>query len=566
MDLFWVHFPHANPFIVHIESTALGFDDPPVVVQETKNPASSKAAQTFNVPMIEETAPGFTNVPESIKPAVQHTSQQPPANPAPNSPSENHNGDGSPAQGPNAPEPTQHTVGTIGTAPVVIGPSSVVVVGGQTVTPGGPPITVGGNPVSLVPSGTAIVVGTKTSNLPQVAVPQTQPRPPPIITVGSTTLTANAATQFFVGPGQTLTPGGTATIGGQVVSLGSSANFVVVGGSTQALAGPAAVITQAPSIVVGGSTVFANPGSSFVFGGQTLAPGQQITVDGTQISLAPEGTVAVINGVSSTLSAAIIPARPSITVGGSVITASPDGSFTIDNQVLSPGQVITVSGTTLSLGPSASFIVVNGVTSALANPAAQITAPPLTIGNGVFTAQPGSGTTYIIGDHTLTPGGAITVGDTTISLAPGATALIINGQTTYLNPSAPITNPPLLTIGTDTFTALPGTGTTFVIDGQTLTPGGVITVDGTTISLSPGATELVYGSSGRSTTTALFPATTTRSQSITSTDAASAGQTGENGVPTQTNSKGAAHSVVKSVGLESWVLSLMISFLGLVFG
>jgi hypothetical protein len=174
-------------------------------------------------------------------------------------------------------------------------------------------------------------------------------------------------------------------------------------------------------------------------------------------------------------------------------------------------------------------VVVNGITSALANvAAAQITgAPTLTIGNNVFRPLPGAGTSYLIGSSTLTPGGVITVDGTTISLAAGATAVVINGQTSLVTPSnrPVITNAPLLTVGSNTFTAI--SGTTYIINGQTLTPGGTIVVDGTTISLAPGATQLVYGSSGRTTTTALFPATTI----------ASARPTGSNGQAGPTNSR-----------------------------
>ena len=92
-------------------------------------------------------------------------------------------------------------------------------------------------------------------------------------------------------------------------------------------------------------------------------------------------------------------------------------------------------------------------------------------------------------------------------------------------------NPPRLTIGTETYTAMSGSGTTFVIGTETLTPGGTITIDGTTISLAAGATELIYGNSGRSTTTALFPATTIH------TSGASTGASGFNGQASATGQK-----------------------------
>jgi hypothetical protein len=272
----------------------------------------------------------------------------------------------------------------------------------------------------------------------------------------------------------------------------------------------------------------------------------------------------VINGVTSAVAnPPIVVPQAGITIGNSIFTpSSGSGStFVISDQTLTPGGQITVSGTVISLAPSASFVVVNGVTSTLANPAAQITdAPVLTIGNGIFRPLPGTGTSYLIGSSTLTPGGSVVVADTTISLAPGATALVINGRTTLLTPSAQpiITNAPLLTIGSQTYTAI--SGTTFVIGGQTLTPGGTITVDGTTISLAPGATQLIYGSSGRSTTTALFPATTTRSQALTGTASPSAAASGSNGQAVATSPRQGSAAVSR---LGGWVPYLVFTTFGL---
>lgn len=538
VDLYYIQEVFHNPFKIHIESSVLGFEtDEEMGVHGTEiwiPPPESEG------PRVEITANGFTTPSSSIKPAIVPTRSSAPDN----------QGQGNPNPLPQ-PEPTDHTVGTIGTAPVVIGPSSVVRVGTETLSRGSR-VTVGGNPVSLDPSGSAIVVGTRTSVLPPVFPQDTgAPRPPPLITVGRSTLTPNAATQFFLGPGQTLTPGGTATLDGTRISLGSSATFAVVGGSTQFLL-PAPLPTAAPppTIVVGGSTFTQNSGSSFVIGSQTLGVGGAITVDSSVISLGP--SFVVVNQATSTFPAAL-PAGgpPQITVGSSTITADPQGNFVVDGQTLAPGGLaITVDGsTTLSLADN-NVLVSNGVSSTIANPAAQITPPPLTVGDAVFTALPGSGSTYLIDGQRLTPGGVITVDGTTVSLAPGATALVVNGVTTSLNPSSsPITNAPLLTIGSETYTAV--SGSTFVIDGQTLTPGGIITVDGTTISLSPGATQLVVESAGSKSTTTLFPATTTRDADATGTGAAEPGPgaTGFDGKPAQTAKSDALKSLRFDFGL-----------------
>jgi hypothetical protein len=561
VDLYYENIPVWDPMFIHFESTALGFDDPQFTIADASLRAAPLTVADFSL----SDSPAETTPTPSINNNIIQ-------------------GSGSnEAQGPNVSQPTEVTIGNVGTVPVIIGPSSVVAVGSQTLQPGGPAVIVGGvTPVSLVPSATAIVVGgTRTVELPRVSE---NPLPPPFLTIGSSTLTPNAATQFYIAPGQTLTPGGTATVDGTLVSLAPSASFVVVGGSTQLL--PAAapgltVSTQPAQIVVGSATITALPAQNnnnqnnappvptFVVGGQTLAPGgQAITFDGTTLSLVPGGTSIVVNGVTSAVTnpPALIVQVP-ITVGNNVFTpvSGSRDTFVIGDYTLSPGgPAITISNTVFSLPPSASFVVVNGVTSTLANPAVAdlASAPTITVGNTVFRPLPGSGTTYQVGSTFLTPGGVITIDGSTISLAAGATAIVVNGQTTLVGPGARpmVTNAPLLTVGSNTFTAV--SGTTYVIGGQTLTPGGTITVDGTTISLAPGATQLVYGSSGRSTTTALFPATTTGSQAITGTANPSAGASGLNGQAAPT---GARTGSASSSRIDICALSFTIATLSLLF-
>ncbi|KAJ4350500.1 uncharacterized protein N0V89_009121, partial [Didymosphaeria variabile] len=749
VDLLYIYLPHVNPFIVHIESTVLGWDENPVSVlvatseglpftmgddpATTQNGASPGSTPAAGNGASESPRPGKLVPIESQSGRSQSGGSQSEGSPSGESPSggsQSSSGQsGSGSSNSNPATPPRETVGTIGTNPVVLGPSSVVIVGSQTVQPGAPGVTIGGSSVSVAPSATAIVVNGHTSALPVVANPgspiqtigtiggtpivvgpssvvvgtvgsnpiivgpasavvvgtqtlvpgggvvivngspvslvpsgnalvigstaangaiigtQTTSLPhvifpagsaqaqagaaPPVLTIGSSTLTANAATQFFIAPGQTLTPGGTATVGGQVVSLDASAAFIVVGGSTQILpTSPPALATSRPEIVVDGTTITALPninnaangdrGPTFVISGQTLIPDHAINVAGTVISLPLSGSFAVINGVTSTFANA----ASSLTAAGAVITPlpNPGPSFSIDGQLLTPGGVITDSGTTISLAPGGTALIVNGVTT----PLAPGQSAPLTIGSHTYTALPSSGPSFIIDGQILTPGGAITVSGTTISLAPGATALIVNGVTTPLALSATLTigphtytalpnrpgflidgqtltpgglitvsgttislspgataivvngvttlltpqaqptltHPPLLTVGSHTYTALPGAGTAFVIDGQTLTPGGTIVVNGTTIVLSPGATQLVYGSAGKSTTEALFPATTTTASARQTDDGewpASAGATQRVGQAQPTASKpGSAWSTN-----TSWMLGMSaLSFWG----
>lgn len=116
-----------------------------------------------------------------------------------------------------------------------------------------------------------------------------------IITVAGSTYTGSSGSGFVIN-GQTLTPGGQVTIDNTIVSLLSGGTIAVVGGSTEHL-GP--MVTgkpggngATPTVVVGGTT-YSESNSQFVIAGQTLAPGGQITVGSTPISLPPDGSVTV---------------------------------------------------------------------------------------------------------------------------------------------------------------------------------------------------------------------------------------------------------------------------------
>ncbi len=139
-----------------------------------------------------------------------------------------------------------------------------------------------------------------------------------------------------------------------------------------------------------------------------------------------------------------------------------------------------VSGTPISLAPPATALVIGISTQNLI---------PLTL--GTQTIIPNSQSQYMIGLQTLTPGGAITVSGTPISLAPSATAIVIGTSTHQLAIGA--TTLPTLTIGT--LTIPPNSLSQYIISSQTLTPGGLITLSGTPVSLAPSATAIVIGTS-----------------------------------------------------------------------
>ncbi|KAH9217837.1 hypothetical protein DL95DRAFT_385960 [Leptodontidium sp. 2 PMI_412] len=206
----------------------------------------------------------FTPLPDQVSSPIEQNTPSP-------GPPETTPRDNAPSPGP-SPEPTR--------------PAS-------TQVSGAPPQINTGNPQASNPSPQS-GVGTSIS-APEPGSMVT-PRPIPtstadslVITIGSSVISANSASQFIIGD-QTLGLGSTITIGSgsstTVVALQTTGSntVLVVGDSSSTLNNAAPVAT------IGGSVVTADSASNYIIGGQTLAPGSEIVVGGTTISLASGGT------------------------------------------------------------------------------------------------------------------------------------------------------------------------------------------------------------------------------------------------------------------------------------
>jgi hypothetical protein len=186
--------------------------------------------------------------------------------------------------------------------------------------------------------------------------------------------------------------------------------------------------------------------------------GTQIVVGGT--------TIAVNNGPN---------AAPVLTIARNPVTANPQGQFVVGTETLKPGgPAVTIDGSTLSLGSGGTIAIVNGVTQTLANVPIVTSPPVLTIGDRTVSATVIGGTTQLIlNGQILAPGSAITVSGTTYSLPSGpGSIVIVNGATSTLSPNRLAT--PTVRDGTTAFIFGPD---------QTLTPGGILTISGTTLSM-----------------------------------------------------------------------------------
>lgn len=323
------------------------------------------------------------------------------------------------------------------------------------------------------------------------AQPAAAPFTPHAVTVLGQSLSITNPSAVAVA-GKTLSVGGPAvTSGGNYFSLGYGGNLV---------AGTLAPVPAAMSFA--GSTYTANSASQFVIAGKTLTQGGSINVAGTPISL-PSGANAVV--VAGSTQALITPAPASapavLTFGGSTYTANSASQFVVAGQTLTPGGQIIVSGTPISeasAGAGSAYAVVGGSTQSLGLAPSIAKAPAvLTFGGSTYTANAAS--QFVLGGQTLTPGGAITVSGTPISEAAGTAPAfaVIGSSTQSLGSASAITTQALvMTFNGQPYTA--DASSDFVIVGQTLSPGGVITVSGIPISeatAGAGSGFVVVGSS-----------------------------------------------------------------------
>jgi hypothetical protein len=213
-------------------------------------------------------------------------------------------------------------------------------------------------------------------------------------------------------------------------------------------------------------------------------PTAHIPVTQLTVSASTTSTINGIHGVVST-TAAPLPSTPesdtlpSVTTEGSLNTAFPT------SELGDPLPVHQAPGPSVQIPLSANV-------------------PIFTAGSSTITGDLSSN--FIIGSSTLNPGGTIVLSGsgsaspTTFILPVSGNAIVINGIIQAIaTTEVPIAvTTPILVIGVSTYTA--NQATEFVIGGETLTRGGVITASGETLSLAPEGSSMVIVS-GTSTKT-----------------------------------------------------------------
>ena len=335
-------------------------------------------------------------------------------------------------------------------------------------------INLGGGTQSTPDVGALINGGLGGGSVPAPGPPPSPTFTPHVVTALGQTLSITDPSAVAIA-GSTLSVGGPAhTSNGKYYSLAPSGNLVA--GTLAATPVP----SPPPVLSVAGTTYTANAASEFIIAGQTLAPGGEITIASTKISLHPSADIAVVGDKTQFLATASpSPAPALLTFAGSTYTANAASQFVIASQTLTPGGTITASGTPIALPqptndiPATIPIAVIGsstqtLATALTPPLSVKDAPVLTYAGSTYTADASHG--FFIASQTLRPGGIITVLGTPISLASGAAdAVAVVGTSTQTLATATVTPADVFTVGGTLVTAHP---TGFAMKGTSVMPGG----------------------------------------------------------------------------------------------
>lgn len=289
----------------------------------------------------------------------------------------------------------------------------------------------------------------------------------------SQTFTPGGIPRLFSSKLYSLTPSATAHFFNDVASTLAS--------KTSQGSKPTTSVTSDGLYVDGSIFQVTNKPSPYIVGGYKVMPGSApVVVSGTTYSLDSSAATIVVNDVVSPL--------PKFEEKGSqLFTANAASGYLVGGRTISPtGDAIVMSGSTYSLAGQASALVVNGVTSLLPTIADSNPLPEIKIDSQYLTLGPTLG--YNLGGKTLIAGAKpIVFSGTTYSLAPQATALVVNGVTSSLR-----------SVQRDLPRSTPVSGRLqYILGGQTLSPGvHAITISGVAVSLAAsGNTIVINGTS-----------------------------------------------------------------------
>lgn len=266
------------------------------------------------------------------------------------------------------------------------------------------------------------------TSLPAISSAMGQQLPgPPILALGS----------------QTLTRGGVVTVDNTPIALPTQGYAVVANGESIAV-GPSPTAITIGSKIIPVTPLNEVPQSdsspqALTLDGQRLLPASVITIDNTPISLPTGGSALVVDGKTIPIGST----PTAITIGSQKIPINPENpgptafdstphALTLNGEGLNPGSAVTIDNTPVSLPSTGSALIVNGKTVPIG-----LTPTGITIGSQIVSITPNTlapvPTTLVLNGQTLQPGGkALTISSGIEGSLPasGTDVVLISGAST----------------------------------------------------------------------------------------------------------------------------------------
>ncbi|KAF2737483.1 hypothetical protein EJ04DRAFT_510342 [Polyplosphaeria fusca] len=296
--------------------------------------------------------PGNNN-PGNNNPGNNSPGNNSPGNNSPGNNSPGNNNNPGPNNPPTNPRPNPPII-TLGPTHIPLDPTgALILTPGTTLSLNSPPITLTGpsgthTTLSLGPDGLHIVSRGTSSLAPFSSTP---------VTLSDGRVLSVGRGGVVVDAGKTLQRGESAVVGEMTMSLGSNGELVIVDGEGTRRVDVAAVAAAAGSVVtIAGRTFGVSDGGLVLGEGTTLRAGDPaVTIDGTVVSVGPNGIVVVDASTTETVA---LSTSSLVTLGGRVYTLGPRGLVLGPGTTLHVGDpAVTVNGTTVSLGPSGVVLV-----------------------------------------------------------------------------------------------------------------------------------------------------------------------------------------------------------------
>ncbi|KAL8644285.1 MAG: hypothetical protein Q9226_007843, partial [Calogaya cf. arnoldii] len=308
---------------------------------------------------------------------------------------------------------------------------------------------------------------------------------------------------------------------GTPLSIADGDAIVFTGTSNQF--SPEQGLIPTPVVSIFGSIHTLDKSSNLVFEGQTLTPGGALTVSGSVISVP-----IIADTVSGQILAQTVTQTPVVSFLGSTYTMDKSSNFVVEGQTITPGGALTVSGGVESLPVIES------------SPAETLVQPPVVTFLGLTYTMDKSSMLVVEG-QTITPGGVLTVSGSVVSVP------IIESSPAQTSMRTPVSS-----VFGSTFTM--DMSSNFVLDGQTVKPGGAITVSGSAVSLPSGGSLFVVGGITKTLSQAIITAKDQDTPSTSGLVAEATGSPGEQiagGSPTTGGTAGASANFADTDGVPS---------------